>query len=81
MWGGDGWGGWLFGAIMMVVFWGGLIAIAFVLVRTFAGRSDGDRPADGGSTARRLLEERFARGEISVEEFEERRRVLEHSGT
>lgn len=74
MWG-DGWG-WIGGGLMMLVFWGGLIALIMFLVRG-AGRS-----SQGGETprprdARDILAERFARGEISEEEFEQRKRVLE----
>lgn len=77
---GDGWGGWIAGALMMLVFWGGLIALVIFLVRGF-----GARPSQGeerrGPEAREILAERFARGEISEDEFEQRRRVLERSSS
>ncbi|HEX9410689.1 MAG TPA: SHOCT domain-containing protein [Actinomycetota bacterium] len=71
MWG-YGWGGWILGMLMMVLFLGGLIALAFFALR---GRSR------GGAThrdpdARDILDERYARGELSREEYEERKRVL-----
>ena len=77
MMGGDNWGGWIVGALMMVVFWGGLIALVVFLVRGF-----GARPSQGQEKTKRpdapeILAERFARGEISEEEFEQRKRVLE----
>ncbi|HEX6207396.1 MAG TPA: SHOCT domain-containing protein [Actinomycetota bacterium] len=76
---GDGWGGWIWGALMMLLFWGGLIALAVFLVR-----GSGSRPSQGEQRrrepeARDILAERFARGEISEDEFEERRRVLDRS--
>lgn len=74
MWG-DGWG-WIGGAVMMLIFWGGLAAVAVFLVRGIGSRPtqrDEKRRAD----AREILAEQFARGEISEEEFERRRRVLE----
>ena len=75
MWG-DGWGWWVFGSLMMVVFWRGLVVLVMFAIRGWGGRQDGS--GDGhGQDPRRILEERFARGEISAEEFEERRRVLE----
>jgi putative membrane protein len=72
MWG-YGWGWWVFGMLMMLVFWGGLAALIVYLVRGGPGRDSGRSAPD----ARAILEERFARGEISREEFEERKRVLE----
>lgn len=79
MMGGDGWGSWIGGGLMMLLFWGGLVALVVFLVRGFGARpSQGDEkrsPPD----AREILAERFARGEISEDEFEQRRRVLEHT--
>lgn len=43
------------------------------LVRTLGERSSQSGPAN---SAMRILEERFARGEIDRDEFEERRRTL-----
>jgi uncharacterized membrane protein len=34
-----------------------------------------------GPEAREILAERFARGEISEDEFQQRKRVLDHSST
>lgn len=65
-----GWG--VFGVISALVhllFWAALIWLAFLLVRRAS-----DRPRRSG--ALNILEERYARGEISREEFEERRAVL-----
>lgn len=74
MWG-DGWG-WIGGGLMMLVFWGGLIALIVFLVRG-AGRSSRGGETPRPRDARDTLAERFARGEISEEEFEQRKRVLE----
>jgi putative membrane protein len=81
MWNNNGWGWWVFGTLMMLVFWGGLAALVVYVVR---GRGGSSRPTAEGpraSDARAILEERFARGEISKEEFDERRRVLEGKDT
>jgi putative membrane protein len=68
----DGWGWWMMmGWIWMVVFWG----IIIWAVVTVAGRLGGDRSSDD-DTAMALLERRYAAGEISKEEFEERRQTL-----
>ncbi|HKX76852.1 MAG TPA: SHOCT domain-containing protein [Acidimicrobiia bacterium] len=69
-WHGMGWWGWL----MMVAFW-----VLVVLLVVWAVRSS----TTGGSTEpkekdpRGILDERFARGEIDPEEYQERRAVLE----
>ena len=83
----DGWGGWIGGTVMMLmmlVFWGGLIALVVFLARGFGTRqSQGEHqrrePDLRAPDAREILAERFARGEISEDEFKQRRRVLEHT--
>lgn len=70
-WDGHGGGGWAVAMIvMMVLFWGGLLALAWVAVRSLAPRSP------RGAGARAILEERLARGEIEPEEFERRAALL-----
>jgi putative membrane protein len=70
---GDAWGG-LWGLV------GLLAALAFVALVVLAVaamlRAGGRVEHAGRSTAVRVLEERYARGEISREEFVERRDVL-----
>lgn len=59
-----------FGWVVMVAWWV-LVVVGIVwLVRSFAGQPD------GRGSARRLLDERFAAGELSVEEYQQRRRTL-----
>jgi putative membrane protein len=58
----------LFG-LAWVAFW---VGVVFLIVR--AVRRGGGPPQ--GSSALRVLEERYARGEIDRDEFFERRRVL-----
>ncbi|HKZ24776.1 MAG TPA: SHOCT domain-containing protein [Acidimicrobiia bacterium] len=60
-----------FWVLWMLLFWGGLVALAVAGLRTLTPRS-GSRT----STALSILEERLARGDIDVQEFEERRRSL-----
>ncbi|WP_436498338.1 SHOCT domain-containing protein [Actinokineospora sp. HUAS TT18] len=66
---GMGWLGAVLGIVAMVVILGGLATAAVVLVR----RSGTAAPA---STARTILDERFARGEIDAEEYQSRRAAL-----
>jgi len=74
---GWGWGHMVGGSLMMVLFWGGLILVVVLAVRGFGGRtSQGEAPQRSGKSALEVLEDRFARGEIDKEEFEDRKRVL-----
>jgi putative membrane protein len=69
MFGFGGWIGWLF----MASWW--LLAAGAVTWLIVAVRARGK---DGGSTARQVLDERFAAGEVTAEEYRERRALLEH---
>ncbi len=68
MGGGYGWG-W-FGAISMVVFWVAVFALVIWAVSRIS------QPQTPHRSAEEILEERFARGEIDLQEFQERRREL-----
>ncbi len=57
----------------MLLFWTLVIVGIVLLVRLLWNRVDG-RTTDALS----ILQERFARGEISPEEYQERRSVLQH---
>jgi putative membrane protein len=66
-------GGW---GILIGLFWVGFWALLIVgLVAMLRGRPTSPG-APGGGAALRILEERYARGEIPREEFLERRSVL-----
>ena len=53
----------------MLFFWGGLIALAVVIIRSFAGANSSSRRGSD-KPALQILEERYAKEEISQEEFE-----------
>ncbi len=77
MWHGSwGWGGMAMGGLAMFLFWVGLLALVILLVRGMSGGSGRNALPPSRATSLDILEERFARGEIGHEEFEERRRVL-----
>lgn len=76
--GGDwGWGHMIFGSVMMLLFWGVIIVGIVIVVRWLAGGvSQQSSSSSGQKRSLEILEERFARGEIDKEEFEERKRLL-----
>lgn len=74
-WSGDwhwgfGFGHWIFG----VLFWLVIIVVLIAVVRGLSGAGGGDRVRD--KSAREILEERYARGEIDQEEFERKKKDL-----
>jgi putative membrane protein len=75
MWG-DGWGGMIFGPFMMILFVAAIVVLAVVALRWLGSTGHGAPQTPPGKTPLDILEERFARGEIDGEEFEERRRTL-----
>jgi putative membrane protein len=77
MWyyGGAGWAGWLFMGLSMIAFWGALILLLLWAVRSF------NRPAEPRSSAAlSILQERLAKGEITPEEFAQRKQLIQTAG-
>jgi len=69
MWGYyDGWN-WLWMAPMMILFWGGIIVLAFVVIRSLGSR--------GNNEAMDVLRRRLANGDISQDEFEKIRKAVQ----
>jgi putative membrane protein len=73
---GMGWG-WIFWLLMLI----GIVLVIVVVVRAVAGGRDADvTRAMGGqsgrSRAREMLDERYARGELTTEEYRERLTAL-----
>ncbi|MEO5780711.1 SHOCT domain-containing protein [Arthrobacter sp. PAMC25284] len=77
---------WLFWLLLVI----GIVLLAILAVRFFSGRITRPGPgrgpgagpgpdgpgAMGATAARRILDERYAKGELSAEEYRERLRVL-----
>jgi len=74
MWWGGGWAGMVFGPLFMILTLAAVIAFAALFVRWLGGPWHGTAPQ--GRTPLDILKERYARGEIDKEEYEERRHVL-----
>jgi putative membrane protein len=74
-WGIGGYGafGWIM-PLMMLAFWGLVIWGIIALVRW--GRRTGCGVSDSSESALETLKRRYASGEISREEYEEKKRVL-----
>ncbi len=61
--------GWM-GYLMMFIFWGIIIVGAFALIRWLVQNTRGGGQAPQGGGALDILKERYARGELSKEQFE-----------
>lgn len=77
-WGyGYGWEWMIFGGLMMLLFWGGLIAAAVMVSRAVFGVGSQQITEKAGAAASihnaplNVLKERYARGEITQAEYEE----------
>ncbi|VAW21479.1 hypothetical protein MNBD_ALPHA12-1876 [hydrothermal vent metagenome] len=69
-----GYGGWFFGPLMMLLVLGVFVG-AFVLILKLLGIGG---QSSSSRSALELLDERFARGEIDRQEYEERRSTLKN---
>lgn len=73
------WGTWLFGALLVA----GVVVLIVVIARLAGGgiaRNQADAPPARGPDApnapRQILDERYARGELTTEEYQERLTAL-----
>ncbi len=76
-WYGGGWWMWVLMLLGTVGFW---LLVAYVVRAVVVGRRpEGSAPASGFEEPLHLLDERLARGEIDLEEYQRVRNVLRHS--
>jgi putative membrane protein len=74
-WMGWGWGGMWLGPLFMIGWLALLVALVVLVVRWLGGAAPtGARPE---RTAREILDERYARGEIDREEYQRRRQDID----
>ena len=78
MWCWTGSAGWLMpiGAMLMVAFWGAVVAFGVWLLSRWGRSPDSAAGVSGGNGALAVARERYARGEISRDEFERIKRDL-----
>lgn len=69
-----GTGGWVLMVIAMILFWGAIIGLVIWLVRGGAAPR-----APAPEDPRTLLDRRLASGELTPEEYEQRRALLDRS--
>jgi putative membrane protein len=78
-WDNDEGPGWIFG----LVFWLAVIAVVILLLRGrgwFSPGGSGGSRMQAHESGNQILERRFAEGELSAEEYRERRGVLDEGG-
>ena len=73
MWGG---GGWFMGPIMMLLLLAVVVVVVVLMVRWLWPGHTHTGSGGNAKSALTILEERYARGEIDKEEFEEKKRVI-----
>ena len=72
-----GWHGGGWGVLWMIASWALIVAIVVFIVRAFSpGAPDRSGRTDDPQS---ILDERFARGEISEDEYRDRKRVLKET--
>lgn len=68
----------LYGGIMMLLFWGGLIGLVALTLRAFLSSPRNERRfAMKSDTALDILNDRYARGEINRDDYMNMRRDLD----
>ena len=72
---GSGWGGMIFGPLMMIAWLAVLVAVVVWIVRWLGGGGAGGVKPE--RTAREILDERYARGDIDREEYLRRRQDID----
>lgn len=71
-----GWGGgglWMLGGLLLVI---GIIVLVVWMVTRTSRAGETRTPGPSGSTPSQILSERFARGEITGQEFEQAKKTL-----
>jgi putative membrane protein len=77
-WHDSGWGpgAWIAMVLVMLAFWTLIVFLVVYVVRTLGHRDSGQSATAAPDQARRILDERLARGEIDAHEYNQRRQLL-----
>lgn len=70
---GMGWSGWLIMSLTAIAFW---VLVVLAVIALFRGTRSDPRQVRDDDDARRILDQRFARGEIEADEYHARQVVL-----
>jgi len=68
----------IFGLVWMLLFWGGLIALAIWLIRLLFPSTEARRSDDheASPSAQEILNTRYAQGELTTEQYQEMRQTI-----
>jgi putative membrane protein len=75
--GGAGWLGWIWMGFAMIAFWAVVITLVVWAMKSFSKDADIKPPSSGALS---ILQERFARGEISNEEYARQSQLIRSTG-
>lgn len=70
------WGWMALGSILMLIFWGGIIALIVWAIIRFTRHETSGNTSSSGRNPLDIAKERYARGEITKEQFEQIKRDL-----
>jgi putative membrane protein len=70
-----GWG-WIFMSLSTLAFLALIALVVWAVLRTSNSGNSGGRSVPGGESAREILAQRYARGEIDDQEYQQRLRIL-----
>jgi putative membrane protein len=74
-----GWGGWLLMTLVMITFGALIVYLLITLVRGSSGSTSSTSQSNEPNDPQRILEERLARGDIPIDEYQARKDALGHT--
>ena len=73
----EGMGWWMvFGGIVSIFFWAGIIALVVWVIAKLAGSSGSEKSSGGRQNPLDIARDRYARGDITRQQFEEMKKDL-----
>ena len=74
-----GWGGWLLMTLVMITFGALIVYLVITLARGGSGSTSSNSQNTDPNDPQRILEERLARGDIPIDEYQARTDALGHT--